>query len=85
MIEIKDLLVKFGGILLVEEDKKESVRKVISKVIKFEIPPDAIEIRNNVIYLKIKPIFKNEIFLKQDMIVSELREKFGGKTPSGIR
>jgi len=64
MIEIKDLLVRFQNILLSEKGKKEVVRKIISEVIKTEINSEDIEIKNNTIYLNIKPIYKNEIFWK---------------------
>ena len=85
MIEIKDLLVRFQNILLSEKGKKEVVRKIISEVIKTEINSEDIEIKNNTIYLNIKPIYKNEIFLKQEQILSRLEESFGKKAPQDIR
>ena len=85
MIEIKDLLARFQNILLSEKGKKEVVRKVISGVIKTEINSEDIEIKNNTIYLNIKPIYKNEIFLKQEQILSRLEESFGKKAPQDIR
>ena len=66
MIEIKDLLNKFNNILLFEEGKKESIRNVISLITKVKINSKDIKIKNNIIYLNIKPIYKNEILLKQD-------------------
>lgn len=85
MIEIKDLLTRFNNILLSEEGKKESIRKVISETIKIEINSQDIKIKNNVIYLNIKPIYRNEIFLKQDKIFFKLQESLGKKTPQSIR
>jgi len=84
MIEIKDLLARFNNILLSEEGKRESVRKVVSRVIKIELNSEDIKIKNNTIYLNIKPIFKNEIFLKQELIFSELEKIFGKKTPTAL-
>ena len=77
MIEIKDLLTKFKNILLSEEGKKESIRKIISEVIGVQIKSQDIKIKNNTIYLNIKPIYKNEIFLKQDQIFLKLEESLG--------
>jgi hypothetical protein len=84
MIEIKDLLARFRDALLGAEDKKEAVRKIISETIKTEISTEEIEIKNNTIYLKIKPIYKNEIFLRQEEIFSKLKETLGKKAPTGI-
>lgn len=85
MIEIKDLLTRFNNILLSEGGKKDVVRRIISEVIKTEISSENIEIKNNTLYLNIKPIYKNEIFLKRDQIFSKLEESLGKKTPRDIR
>jgi hypothetical protein len=85
MIEIKDLLNKFSDILLSEEVKKKSIKDIISEVVRVNIKNEDIKIKNNVIYLDIKPIYKNEIFLKRDEILSKLQESLGKKTPQNIR
>ena len=84
MIEIKDLLSRFSNILLSEEGKKESVRKIISEVIKVEIKSEDIKIKNGTVYLNIKPIYKNEILLKQNRIFLKLKESFGKKSPTAL-
>ncbi|MEK7080830.1 MAG: hypothetical protein AAB902_00300 [Patescibacteria group bacterium] len=85
MIEIKDLLGRFNKILLSEEGKKESIRSIISEIIKVEINSKDIKIKNNIVYLNIKPIYKNEIFLKQDQIFLKLKESLSKKTPRAIQ
>ena len=85
MIAIKDLLLRFSGILLSEEIKKEAVRNVISKTIRMPIKKEDIKIKNGTIYLNIKSIYKNEIFLKRDKIFSLLKEALGRKSPQDIR
>ena len=85
MIEIKDLLARFSNILLGEERKKEAVRKIISEVIGIQIKSNDIKIKNNIIYLNIKPIYKNEILLKQDKIFLKLEESLGKKIPQNIK
>ena len=85
MIEIKDLLAKFSSLLLSGEGNKEMIRKIISETIKVTINPEDVKIKNNTIYLNIKPIYKNEILLKQEQIFLKLKEVLGGKTPGGIR
>jgi hypothetical protein len=85
MIEIKDLLAKFNNILLGEEGKKEAIRKIISEVINAEIRSEDIKIKNGTICLNIKPIYKNEILIKQDKIFLKLKESLGKKIPENIR
>lgn len=84
MLEIKDLLARFNNLLLGEEGKKEVVRKIISEIIKVEINSGDIKIKNGVIYLNIKPIYKNEILLKQEQILLKLKESFGKKSPTAL-
>ena len=81
MIEIKDLLLKFGNILLKEEVKKDLIRETISKAINFEIKKEDIKIKKEIIYLNIKPIYKNEIFFKKDEIFTELKNLLNQKAP----
>jgi hypothetical protein len=85
MIEIKDLLGRFNNILLSENGRADSVRNIISEIIKVEIKPEDVKIKNGVIYLNIKPIYKNEILLKRERILLKLEETFGKKIPKEIR
>ncbi|MEI7809995.1 MAG: hypothetical protein WCI41_00335 [bacterium] len=85
MIEIKDLLLKFNNLLSNEGFKKESIREIISKAIGIKIDSKDITIKNNIIYLDIKPIYKNEIFLKKDFINTQLKEALGKKAPQDLR
>lgn len=84
MIEIKDLLLKFQNLLVSEEVKKESIRDVISEFINLKIKFEDIKIKNGTVYLNIKPIYKNEIFLKKDKIFLRLKESLGKKSPHNI-
>lgn len=85
MIEIKDLLARFDNILLKGEGKAEAIREIISNTIGVEIKKEDIKIKSNIIYLNIKPIYKNEIFLKKEKIFTKLQESLGKKTPENIR
>ncbi len=84
MIEIKDLLLKFSNLLLSEEIKKNTVLNVLKEVIGVDVKPEDIKIKNNTIYLNIKPIYKNEILLKKDLINLKLKEALGKKAPQKI-
>ncbi len=73
MIEIKDLLHRFEKILGRETVNIGLVQDVIKKFSKIEIPKDAVRLKGVLIILNIKPIFKNEVLLKKDLILTELR------------
>lgn len=81
MIEVKDLLEKFSKLILSEEGKRNSVARAISNVLGTNINPKDVQIKGNTVFLNIKPIFKNELLLKQDKIQTELTEAFLGKNP----
>lgn len=84
MIEIKDLLVRFNNILLSEESKKTSILNILNQILNTQIKSEDLKIKNNIIYLNIKPIYKNEILIKRDLILSKLEESLGKKTPKRI-
>ncbi|HEV7702331.1 MAG TPA: hypothetical protein VGO63_02730 [Candidatus Paceibacterota bacterium] len=85
MIEIKDLLARFDHILLSEEAKINAIRKILEKVVNLKIEKIDIKIKNNTVYLNVKPIYKSEIFLQQEKIMSLLQETLGKKSPKNIR
>ncbi len=85
MIEIKDLLSRFNDILFSEEIKIQAIQGVLEKIIHLKIAHTDIKIKNNNIYLNIKPIYKNEIFLHQEKIFSLLEETLGKKSPKNFR
>jgi len=85
MIEIKDLLIHIEALLFKEDEKKRCIRKVLLETIGLDINTKNIKIKNNTIYLDVKPIYKNEIFLKQEQIFLALKEIFGKKSPQDIR
>lgn len=84
MIEIKDLLLKFNSLLLSEEVKINSLITAIKEATGINIQKDEVQIKGETIYLKIKPIYKNEIFLKKEKIISLLDTSLGKKSPKNI-
>ena len=85
MIEIKDLLSRWSKILSSEESQAETIREIISSVVGVDIKSGDIKIKNNTVFLNIKPIYKNEIFLKRDKIDVLLEQAFGVRSPQDIR
>lgn len=86
MIEIKDLLSKFSKILSSGEVKKQIIKEALFEVLNIEIKTDNIKIKNNIVYLNIKPLYKNEILIKKEKIFEKLKEKLGtSKLPEDFK
>ena len=85
MIEIKDLLLKFSNLLVSAEVKKSLVAEVISSVVGVAIKTEDIKVKKGTVYLNIKPIYKNEVFRKQDEIIKGLSSALGENHPKDIR
>jgi len=84
MIEIKDLLARFNSLLISEEIKISSLIKAVKEVAKIDINKDEVKIKGSTVFLSIKPIYKNEIFLKKDKILNKITESLGSKAPKEI-
>lgn len=86
MIEVKDLLSKWSNILTSGEVRREAVRCAVSEVLNTEVKLDEVEIRGGTAYLRLRPTYKNEIFLKQEKISERVGELLmGARLPLDIR
>ncbi|OGI65054.1 hypothetical protein A2647_01380 [Candidatus Nomurabacteria bacterium RIFCSPHIGHO2_01_FULL_40_24b] len=85
MIEIKDLLLGFSDLILREETKKSCIKNSILKATRINISEKDIKIKNKTIYLNIKPIYKNEVFLKLEEIRDNIQKELGREAPKEIR
>lgn len=85
MIEIKDLLISFEKLLLSSEIKKQVIIDILQKNLNLLISKEDIKIKNNDLYLNIKPIYKNEILIKKDKILKELDVALGNKAPKDFK
>ncbi len=75
MIEIKDLLSKFNKLLSNKEIQISLIQETLKEILSLDVSKDKIKIINNDIFLEIKPIYKNEIFINKDKILKSLEEK----------
>lgn len=84
MVELKSLLARFELILLDEEAKKEAIVTALKKVTGIDISKQSIEIRGGDVHLRVKPLYKSEIFLKKEEIMHELALALGQRSPKNI-
>lgn len=85
MIEIKDLLSKWSHLLISEDVKKKSLLRVLKEVLDLDIDSNDLSIKNDVVYLNIKPIYRSQILIKREEIFNKLKDALGDKAPSDIR
>ncbi|MBU6430856.1 MAG: hypothetical protein KGJ58_01050 [Patescibacteria group bacterium] len=75
MFNVSIYLDKFKTISSKKDFFKESVAISLKKNLEIDIDKKNIEIRNSILYLKINPTVKNELFMKKKYIIDELKEK----------
>jgi hypothetical protein len=85
LFHIKGLLSRFDNMLLSGEIEAEAVRDVLLAATGIKIKKEDIKIKDNVLYVNIKPIYKSEIYLNKEKIFSLLSEALGEKAPKNIR
>ena len=85
MYEIKDLLARFKNILNTIEWKKQSVQEIILKNTGITVDLKDMNVKNSILYLDIKPIHKNEVFMKKEKIILSIGESLGVNFITEIR
>lgn len=75
MFNISIYLDKFKNIESKSSGLKNSIIDSINKILKINIDKKDVEIRNGVVYLKVNPVVRNEIFINKVNIIKELSTK----------
>ncbi len=84
MIELKDLLTKYNNFLFSEDEKKETIKKIIFETTRLHIATSDIELKGDNVFLHTKPVYKSEIFLKREQIDLLLEQTLGNKKPTRL-
>lgn len=69
MQSIKDLLGRFKDLLNSEDIKKDAIITAIKECVGINLLRSEINLNKDTVYINTKPIFRNEIFLKQEKIL----------------
>ncbi len=65
-------------------DLKKALQGLIKERWGVEVPNDDIRLSGFTVYLKINPILRGEILMRQEEIIAELVEKLGKKSPKKL-
>lgn len=85
MIPLSSLLERYRNLTPTDSLKKEAVLDVITKCFSINLKKDDISIQNNIVYLKISPKLKSEVFLNKKKILESLGKILINNTPKDIR
>lgn len=71
---IKNYLDKFKNLLFSKEENYRIISKVIENNISVKIDDKFIQIKPPFIYIKASPLIRNEILMRKEKILKEIRE-----------
>lgn len=74
MLNISKYLEKFKKDINKGEFLNESVVNTIKKHTEINIPKEDVDIRSNIIYIKISPSYKSKIFIYKESILDEINK-----------
>ena len=84
--KISSILGESGSLSLSNRNLVETVRSVILEKTKVDIDSDDIKVLNRTVYLdRITPTERNEVFLKRDAILTEIRTRLRDQTVIDIK
>lgn len=75
MFNISIYLDKFKKIESKSSDLKKTITDSVNKFLKITIDKKNVEVKNGIVYLKVNPVVKNEIFINKVNIIKELGVK----------
>lgn len=85
MFSISTFLEKFKNITQPDETARRRLSEIIQKETGIKISIKNISIKNNIVHIKTKPLYKNEIYIKKGRILATTKESLVGKSIIDIR
>jgi hypothetical protein len=82
---IVDFLKKFKTFVPVEKTIREEFIIIVKKETGILLSKENISFHNNTIFLNTPPTIKNELFMRKQNILSEIKKKMGDSSPQNIR
>ncbi len=75
MKNLKDLLGRFAKALGSDVSEREAVADVVRETLGFDIDPKNISFENEAVVIATTPTRKNEIYIHEEKILSNIRER----------
>jgi hypothetical protein len=86
MNPLQNFLERFQKILSFPGQVKKPILETVLKVAKIQLTEKDIDVKERIVYIRMKhPAIKNEIFMRKNLILTELKALVGDKAPYDIR
>jgi hypothetical protein len=85
MNPLEGFLAKFSGFLKNSRDSKKTVIECLTKIVGIEFEEKDFELKNNTLYILAGPATKNEVFMRKNIILAELKTLLDKRAPREIR
>ena len=82
---IGDLLKKFKTLVPREKIVKDETIRAVFEETGILLQSEEIFFQNGVIFIKTNPVIKNELFMRKQKILLEIKNKIGDASPHDIR
>ena len=82
---IGDFLKKFKTLVPQEKIVKDEMIQVVLIKTGILLSKEEISFNNNVVFLKTTPATRNELFMRKQSILSEMKKRLADKSPQDIR
>ena len=82
---IGDLLKKFKTLVPREKIVKDEMISAVFEETGILLQSEEISFQNGVIFIKTNPVIKNELFMRKQKILLEIKKKIGDAFPHDIR
>lgn len=82
---IGDFLKKFKNIVPQEKIIKDEVIRVVQKETGILLPKEIISFHNNVVFINAAPSVKNELFMRKQQLLLEIKRNLGNGLPTDLR
>lgn len=82
---IGDFLKKFKNLVPFEKTIKDNLIQIIKEETGILLPKESISFHNNVVFINTIPVIKNELFMRKQRLLSEMKKRNGNNSPQDLR
>lgn len=76
-IHISELFKKIKAYISKTSFDKETISTIVNTTTGLKLQPQAFSLKNTVLYVECKPVYRNEIFLKKEAIIQMIASQTG--------
>jgi hypothetical protein len=76
---------KFKNIITGTKFQKDAIVSIVNSISKTSIKDTNVNVKDHIIYITAHPLIRNEIFMRKQKILSELKNHLGSKAPIDLR